>query len=103
MGNVRIGLVAPYTHLVQRAEKIAKEKEISLRAVYAALEDAVETAKIMERDGIDVIVAREGTDKIIREHLNIPVVPIKICSFDIITAILKAESANRRRACIGKF
>ncbi len=95
MADVRIGLVAPYKQLVSKSQKIAKRKKISLRAVYAALEDAVKTAKAMELDGIDVIVAREGTDVILKEHLNIPIVPIKICSFDIISAILKAGQIKK--------
>ena len=95
MSDIRIGLVAPYKELVSKAERIAKGKKISLRAVYATLEDAVKTAKVMELDGIDVIVAREGTDNIIREHLNIPVVPIKISSLDIINAILKAGAIKK--------
>ncbi|MBN2438823.1 MAG: sigma 54-interacting transcriptional regulator [Deltaproteobacteria bacterium] len=95
MIDVKIGLVAPYPNLAEKALKIAKKKGMCLKAQYAAVEQAIAVAKAMERDGVDVIVAREGTEFLIKEHLNIPTIPIKVCNFDIIAAIMKSGTQQK--------
>lgn len=90
MGDIKIGLVAPYLRLVSRAKEISDRKGLCVLAAYAAIEEAITTGKKMESEGFDAIVAREGTDAIIREHVDIPVVPIKIGSMEVLKAILKA-------------
>lgn len=102
MGDIRIGLVAPYKKLVSEAKKISKKKGVCLWAIYAAIEEAIATARKMEAEGIDVIVAREGTDSIIKEHINIPVVPIKIGSMEVLKAILKAGEV-KETLVLGNF
>ncbi|MCU0532175.1 MAG: hypothetical protein MUE76_08850, partial [Syntrophales bacterium] len=60
--NYRVGLIAPYQGLIDKAEKLASTQGISLTSCRAVLDDAIREAENMERQGIDAIIVREITD-----------------------------------------
>jgi len=92
--DIKIGLLAPYEQLVRKANKLSKKKGINLWAEYAAIEEAINAARVMKESGIDVIIAREGTDAILKDQIDIPIVPIKVCSIDLLRSILEAKKIS---------
>jgi propionate catabolism operon transcriptional regulator len=96
--NYRIGLIAPYQGLIDKAMKLASAQGIALTACMAVLDDAIREAENMERQGIDAIIVREITDLYIQGKINVPVVPIQIGGTDILKAIMKAQSVSKRIA-----
>ena len=96
--NYKIGLIAPYQGLIDKAMKLASAQGIALTACMAVLDDAIREAENMERQGIDAIIVREITDLYIQGKINVPVVPIQISGTDILKAIMKAQSVSKRIA-----
>jgi transcriptional regulator with PAS, ATPase and Fis domain len=96
--NYRIGLIAPYQGLIDKAVKLASAQGIALTACRAVLDDAIREAENMERQGIDAIIVREITDVYIQGKINIPVVPIQISGSDILKAVMQALKVSNRIA-----
>jgi transcriptional regulator with PAS, ATPase and Fis domain len=96
--NYRVGLIAPYQGLIDKAEKLASTQGISLTSCRAVLDDAIREAENMERQGIDAIIVREITDVYIQGKINIPVVPIQISGSDILKAVMQALKVSKRIA-----
>jgi len=77
-------------------------KEITIKI--GDLEEGVQQAKELEKQGIDVIISRGGTAIAIEKELSdIPVVRIQISGFDIIRAIHKIRKATDKIAIIGFY
>jgi len=96
--NYRIGLIAPYQGLIDKAMKLASAQGLALTACRAVLDDAIREAENMERQGIDAIIVREITDIYIQGKINVPVVPIQISGTDILKAVMQARKISKRIA-----
>ncbi len=96
--NYRIGLIAPYQGLIDKAMKLASAQGLALTACRAVLDDAIREAENMEHQGIDAIIVREITDIYIQGKINVPVVPIQISGTDILKAVMQARKISKRIA-----
>jgi transcriptional regulator with PAS, ATPase and Fis domain len=82
----RIAFIAPDKRLLKHGEKIVRKLGISDRVDFylAVLQSAIDLAKRLEREDVDVIVSRGGTAKVmIESKVNIPVVEIVIGGQDL--------------------
>ena len=96
--NYRIGLIAPYQGLINKATILASAKGIALTACRAVLDDALREAENMEMQGVDAIIVREVTDIYLQGRISVPIVPIQIGGTDILKALLKAQKISKRIA-----
>jgi transcriptional regulator with PAS, ATPase and Fis domain len=94
--KIHIGLIAPYSAMIEQAERIAERKNIRLSACTAVLEDVTSHARRMEISGVDAIVVREGSDVFVRQKVNVPVVPMGSGCYNVLHAIAKARSISDR-------
>ncbi len=86
---VRIALIATYPDIAQLFRDLAQDRpDIVARDVYASFDDAIKTAKKLERE-TDVILSRGGTGEFIRRSVGIPVVQLAITPFDVVLAMQK--------------
>lgn len=69
------------------------------------LDEAAELAKVMERQGVAVIISRGGTSLAIRRAVKIPVVVAEATSFDILETLmnLKNNHPNIKRVGLMNF
>lgn len=96
--KVHIGLIAPYSEMIDKAEKLAEKKNVRMTACCAVLEDIVPHARRMEIGGADVIIVRQGSDAFLRRKVNIPVVPVGSSCFDVLSALVQARRETDRIA-----
>lgn len=92
----RIGLVSPYKKLTDEVIKISHKKGISLIAHTAVMERALVAAKQLESSGVTAIVLREDTCIYLKDHINLPLIPISISSIDILRIVLKSKKIARK-------
>ena len=66
-------MVSSGRSLVDKTRELAIEKGIDIHSAYLGPDDAIETVKEMESDGIEVVLARGGTAPLVRNHIQVPV------------------------------
>ena len=95
MPKVKIGVVSSGRELVDMTRKLAIEKGIDIHCAYAGLDDAIEVAKEMESDGIEVVLARGGTAPMVRHHIQVPVLSFPLSTIDLLKCIREAGNFGR--------
>ncbi|WDC84767.1 PrpR N-terminal domain-containing protein [Caloramator sp. mosi_1] len=79
-----IVLIAPYENLGNMAKEVINKNGFNIEVVVGDLSDGVKVAKKAVNEGAQVLISRGGTYTMIKEAVNVPVVEIKINSFDIL-------------------
>ncbi|WP_125154359.1 sigma 54-interacting transcriptional regulator [Clostridium rectalis] len=80
-----IVLIAPFIDLYKLSNKIIKEKGYkNIEVVLGDLSKGVTQAKKAVKHGASVIISRGGTYTMIKNSVDVPVVEIKMTSFDIL-------------------
>ena len=95
MAKIKIGVVSSGRSLVDTTCKLAIEKGIDIQSAYVGLDDAIEVAKEMEADGIEVILARGGTAPLVRNHIQVPVLAFPLSTIDLLKCIREAGNFGR--------
>jgi transcriptional regulator with PAS, ATPase and Fis domain len=90
MTQIKIGVVSSGRSLVDTTRKLAIEKGIDIHWAYVGLDDAIEPAKEMESDGIEVVLARGGTIPLVRNHIQVPVLAFPLSTIDLLKCIREA-------------
>jgi len=96
--KTHIGLIAPYSEMIDRAEEIARKKNLRLTACCAVLENILPHARRMEIGGVDAIIVRQGSEIFLRKKINIPVVPVRSTCLDVLRAIAEARQESSKIA-----
>lgn len=97
---VKIAIIIP-KDLVKVAESAASDFEESIHIIEGSMERGLDLAKEYEAKGYDVIIARGGTQLLLKNGgLSIPTVPIPITVIDIFNAIKEAEKVGDNIAII---
>jgi transcriptional regulator with PAS, ATPase and Fis domain len=95
MPKIKIGVVSSGRALVDMTRKLAIEKGIDIHSAYVGLDDAIEVAKEMESDGIEVVLARGGTAPMVRNHIQVPVLSFPLSTIDLLKCIREAGNFGR--------
>ncbi|MBW2366417.1 MAG: sigma 54-interacting transcriptional regulator [Deltaproteobacteria bacterium] len=73
---------------------------IDLQTSYTALHDAIPPAKRMEAEGVEVILAGQGTGSILRENVHLPIVTFSRNSFDYIRALQGVIEKGKKKVLV---
>ncbi|WP_425058854.1 Anaerobic nitric oxide reductase transcription regulator NorR [Sporomusa carbonis] len=65
------------------------------------LEEAIDVAVAAEKDGYQAIISRGGTAAIIKQHVSIPVVEIKVTGYDVLRALYCYRDSDTTVAIVG--
>ncbi len=95
MTKIKIGVVSSGRALVDMTCKLAIQKGIDIHSAYVGLDDAIETAKEMESEGIEVVLARGGTAPLVRHHIQVPVLSFPMSTIDLLKCIREASIFGR--------
>lgn len=91
---VKIAIIIP-KDLVKVAESAATGFQENIHIIEGSMERGLDLAKECEVKGYDVIIARGGTQLLLKNGgLSIPTVPIPITVIDIFNAVKEAEKIN---------
>lgn len=97
---VKIAIIIP-NDLVKVAESAVLGFQENIHIIEGSMERGLDLAKEYEVKGYDVIVARGGTQLLLKNGgINIPSVPIPITVIDIFNAIKEAEKVSKKIAII---
>lgn len=91
--KINIGFISPYQAMEPVIKELqAKSPGFEVKVKTGNLETGVAFAKVMEKEGADVIISRGGTAKMIRDAVSVPVVDIHISGYDLLRSIMLASS-----------
>lgn len=85
-------LIAPTDFLAERARAIIAWKKLSIGVYTAALDQAVELARELMKQGAWLFISRRGTGDLLELKLHTPVINIPLVASDYIPAIKKAQT-----------
>ncbi|MED3668589.1 PrpR N-terminal domain-containing protein [Geobacillus kaustophilus] len=100
--NIKTLLIAPYPGLRELALSIAQEqKDLDVIVVQADLQEAVPIVKQYEKEGIDLVISRGGTAKLLRQHTSLPVIEIQVSGYDILRILTLVKDYHNNHWIIG--
>lgn len=95
---IKIAIIVP-RDLIQVADAVASEFQESIDIIEGSMDEGLDLAKKYEEKGYDVIIARGGTQLLLKNSgLNVPTIPIPITVIDIYNAIKEAEAISKNIA-----
>lgn len=96
-----VALIAPYPGMAILARTIAKESDQPILIDLGDLQAGLQRGKELSEKGVEVIISRGGTAKLLKEHLNIPIVEIKVTAYDILGALQKVKRKGQKIGIVG--
>lgn len=96
-----ICLVATYAEFAQLARDLKLELDLPIDVLEGSLEEGTRQAVKAEKAGAKIIISRGGTASMIRRHVKIPVVEIRITGFDIFRNIYPVSGPGRVLGLLG--
>ncbi|WP_026476657.1 sigma-54-dependent Fis family transcriptional regulator [Alkaliphilus transvaalensis] len=94
-------IIAPHTKIKNDAEKVAKDYD-DVAVELALLDHAIEVVGRREKEGVEAIISRGGTARVIKKSVpSIPVIEIKVSPYDLIQAIHESKKYGNNICIIG--
>ena len=93
-------IIAPHTKIQCEAKKVA-DNYYDVDVELALLDDAIKIAKYAENHGVEVIISRGGTARIIENAVTVPVIEIQVSPYDMLSAIYTAKQYGKNIFIIG--
>ena len=96
-------LIAPHRQIINAASELLKSDAYTdVEVVQGLLDDSPAIARKWANEGIDAIISRGGTAKILESSdLNIPVVEIPVSPYELINSIHSAKQFGRNILILG--
>lgn len=97
-----IVVLAPIQDIYDKAVAIIKEQNYhNVDVILGSMNEGLEIAKELEREGVKIIVTRGGTYQLLKKDITIPVTEIKVTAYDIIESFGKLEDPNEVIGLVG--
>ncbi|WP_085522259.1 sigma-54-dependent Fis family transcriptional regulator [Tuberibacillus sp. Marseille-P3662] len=94
--------IAPYPGMMEIMRSMAKEDPtIHIDVYFKNLQDGLHLVKETDIQQYDVIVSRGGTAALIREHVEIPVIDVKVSGYDLLRVLTLVDGYNGKAAILG--
>jgi len=85
----------------QKTQQVLQENGWNYPAILCKPEECVNCGIKLEKEGVNMIITFGMFSKVIREHVNIPVIPIDITYKNFTEALVRAAEFGRRIGIIG--
>jgi PAS domain S-box-containing protein len=99
--NEHIWIIAPFKELYDLAEECKHERNLDITIKQGNFEEGIPFAKEAEKRGADVLISRGGTASILRKHVEIPVINIKVTCVDILRVMYPYRDDNHTVLAVG--
>lgn len=96
-----IAFIAPYEAMAEMAKEACKGFEKPITIEVGDLQEGLKKARLLVEKGIEVIISRGGTAKLLKNELAIPVVEIEVTAYDILEAFRKVSNKSQKIGIIG--
>lgn len=94
--KIKIGFIITTRQFIECALTVARQKNENIDVALVGSDNAIEVAKRMQKDGVEVIVSRRGMAHLLRENLTIPVLSVPLTSFDILYIIKEVPPFEKK-------
>ncbi|MBZ5200562.1 PrpR N-terminal domain-containing protein [Planomicrobium chinense] len=103
MRKINIGFISPYDAMVPVIEELKNgQHDLMIHAVTGNLEKGVALARELEQQGMDMLISRGGTAKLIRDAVTLPVIDVQISGYDLLRSIMLASGhRGEKKALVG--
>lgn len=100
--KIKTLFIAPYPAMLPLIEECRKEeKELDIKIATGNLGQALPHVYNAESEGIDMIISRGGTAKLIQQETNIPVIDIQVSGYDMLRVLTLANDFPGKKAIVG--
>ncbi|MDQ0253020.1 transcriptional regulator with PAS, ATPase and Fis domain [Evansella vedderi] len=100
--GIKTLFIAPYRGLKELAATLARQQDdLDIYIEEADLSAALPVVKAYEDKGVQFIISRGGTAKIISKYTNVPVVEIKLSGYDILRTLTLIKDYKMKVHMIG--
>jgi len=94
-------IIAPHTKIEYEAKKVARNYD-DVDVELALLDQSTEIVKYAEKQGVEAIISRGGTARIIEKAVpTVPVIEIQVSPYDMLNAIHTARKYGKNICIIG--
>lgn len=98
---VPVALIAPYPEMASLAKSMIKEFDRPILIEVGDLQEGLRKARELRGQGVEVIISRGGTAKLLKDHLTLPIVEIKVTAYDILRALQKVKKKDQKIGIVG--
>jgi len=100
--KIKIGVICSFSTQQKVAEKVSHElsRQVEILAEFGVLEDVIPLAKCLERRGAEAIITWKATAAVLKKHLSIPTIGIRIPYSDIMQAVEQATCFGKEIALV---
>lgn len=99
--QAKVAIIAPYPGLRVAIESVVEELGIKALIFEGDAEEGVRVARQAVAAGVEVIISRGGTARLIRDSILIPVVEIEVSAYDIIRCLIEITGQNGPVGIVG--
>lgn len=98
----QLAFILPYPELSEITKNVIENYEDNIIVETALLNEAIDIALSLDRQGVKVIIARGGTDLILeRLDLDCKIIELKITEYDVISSLLSARKYGDNIGFVG--
>lgn len=97
----KICLVATYKEFAELAHELKEQLNLPIDVLVGSLEEGARQALKAEKAGAKIIISRGGTAAMIRRHVRIPVVEVRVTGYDVFRAIYPVSIPGRVLGILG--
>ncbi len=96
--KIHIGVFASSESIREKVANFAirQDQNDKIDIVTLGLEKAIPMGRKMEENGVEVIISRRGTARLLRENLNIPVITFPQSTLSLLISLQKASKIGRK-------
>lgn len=100
--KIKTLFIAPYPAMLPLIKECRKEeKDLDIKIAAGNLGQALPHVKNAESEGIDMIISRGGTAKLVQQETNIPVIDIQVSGYDMLRVLTLANDFPGKKAIVG--
>jgi hypothetical protein len=92
----KVGFINSSQQFIDYALSVASKRPVEVSTSLAGLDAAIAPGKRMEKEGVEVIISRRATASLLRKNLQVPVLSVRINSYDILRNIWDASLMGRK-------
>lgn len=95
--DLKIGVVATYKNFTKLAENVSKKMDTETIIDFGTLNDGIVVGeKLISEYGVDALISRGKTGRLIEKNIDKPIIVIEITNFDLIKAFNKAKNMGKK-------